>query len=59
MNLKTTPLRLFALRDLTTGKLVPDKFFSDKRAAKAARDAGGEHLRVTVGPDHRRYSKQH
>ena len=60
MNLKKiAPLRLFALRDTTTGKLIPDAFFSDKQAAKTARDAGGSHLRVTPGPDHRRYSKQH
>ena len=59
MNLKTTtPQRLFALRDLTTGKIVPNAFFADKRAAKAARDAG-QNLCVTVGPDHRRYSTQH
>lgn len=60
MNLKTTtPQRLFALRDINTGKLLPNTFFTDKRAAKTARDAGGAHLRVTPGPDHWRYDKQH
>lgn len=60
MNLKTSkPPRLFALRDISTGKLIPGTFFADKRAAKSARDAGGAHLRVTPGPDHWRYGKQH
>ena len=58
MNLKK-PLRLFALRDVTTGRLVPDTYFSDKVAAKKARDLGGPNLRVTPGPDHYRYAKQH
>lgn len=60
MNLKKpSPLRLFALRDTTTGRLIPDTYFPDKTKAKLARDAGGAHLRVTVGPDHWRWGKQH
>ena len=52
-------LRLFALRNSSTGKLVPDLYFSDKPAAKKERDernkAGGTYV-VSPGPDHRRYS---
>ncbi len=52
-------LRLFALRDSSTGKRVPDLYFSDKPAAKKGRDernkSGGNYV-VTPGPDHRRYS---
>ncbi len=52
-------LRLFALRNLSTGKLVTDIYFSDKPAAKKERDernkAGGAYV-VTPGPDHRRFS---
>lgn len=53
----TSPKRLFALRDITTGRVIPNLFFSDKLAAKKARDEGGAHLRVTLGPDHYRYKK--
>lgn len=60
MNLKTpTPPRLFALRDLTTGRLVPNEFFSSKPDAKKRRDELGASIRVTPGPDHWRYGKQH
>lgn len=53
-------LRLFALRDSTTNKIVPGQFFSDKQAAKQARNennaaAGYARYVVTNGPDHRRY----
>jgi hypothetical protein len=51
-------LRLFALRDTKTNKLVPDAFFSDKPAAKKARDelnSQGDNVVVTPGPDHRRF----
>lgn len=51
------PLRLFALRDINTGRTIPNLFFPDKLAAKKARDEGGAHLRVTLGPDHYRYKK--
>ena len=51
-------LRLFAIRDTSTNKLVPDTWFSSKDAAKRARDElsqdGGRYV-VTPGPDHRRY----
>lgn len=52
-------LRLFALRDTKTNKINPDVFFSDKPAAKKARDKlnaappGG--WVVTPGPDHRNF----
>ena len=58
--MKPNPLRLFALRDITTGRTVPNLFFSDKQQAKAARDKAvkdGMQLCVTLGPDHRRYQK--
>lgn len=52
-------LRLFALRDTSTNKLLPNTYFGDKVAAKRERDelnkAGGSYV-VTPGPDHRRYS---
>lgn len=52
-------LRLFALRNQATGKLVPELFFHDKVAAKRERDklneSGGDFV-VTPGPDHRRFS---
>ena len=50
-------LRLFALRDTKTNKVIPNAFFSDKPSAKKERDtrnAAGETLVVTPGPDHRR-----
>lgn len=53
-------LRLFALRDIFTGRTVPDLFFSDKQQAKAARDKAAKNgvpLCVTLGPDHRRRQK--
>lgn len=55
-------LRLFALRDISTGKTVPDLFFASKPEAKKERDrlnAGkGSNYVVTVGPDHRRHSSR-
>ena len=52
-------LRLFALRNTSTGKTLADTYFSDKVAAKRERDkrnkAGGSYV-VTPGPDHRRYA---
>lgn len=55
--ISSPPLRLFALRDATTGHTIPNLFFADKQMAKIARDKGGSNLRVTLGPDHRRYKK--
>jgi hypothetical protein len=51
-------LRLFAIRDLTTGRIVPDLFFPSKQAAKSKRDELGitSHC-VTYGPDHRLYKR--
>lgn len=50
-------LRLFAIRDLVTGKIIPDLYFSSKPAAKQKRDELGAATHcVTAGPDHR--SKQ-
>lgn len=50
-------LRLFALRDTVTNKLIPELFFPSKPEAKKARDERnkkGASLVVTPGPDHRR-----
>lgn len=47
-------LKLFAIRDLSTGKLIAGLFFSDKQAAKAKRKELGDTTHcVTYGPDHR------
>ena len=51
-------LRLFALRDTKTNKVIPDAFFPDKPSAKKMRDQlneSGGTVVVTPGPDHRRY----
>lgn len=52
-------LRLFALRDTASNKVVPDLYFGSKPEAKRERDRlnGGDSLRYVVvpGPDHRRY----
>lgn len=49
-------LRLFAIRSLTTNKIIPDLFFADKGVAKTERDKlGKESHCVTYGPDHRNY----
>jgi hypothetical protein len=51
-------LRLFALRNTSTGRLI-DGYYPDKPAAKKARDElnaqGVDKYVVTPGPDHRRY----
>lgn len=51
-------LKLFAIRDLTTNRIIPDLFFSDKVKAKAKRDelGAGTHC-VTYGPDHRHFQR--
>ena len=54
-------LRLFALRNAASKKVVDGVFFADKISAKKARDTynaqatGGVQYVVTPGPDHRRY----
>lgn len=49
-------LRLYALRDLATNRIIIGLYFSDKAKAKADRDTRppGTHC-VTYGPDHRKY----
>lgn len=52
-------LRLFALRNTSTGKILADTYFGDKVAAKRERDErnkAGDSYVVTPGPDHRRYA---
>lgn len=47
-------LRLFAIRDLSTNKVIPGLFFDDKQKAKAKRFSLGASTHcVTYGPDHR------
>lgn len=48
-------LRLFAIRDTQSNKIVADDF-PDKKAAKAERDrlGGAPRFVVTPGPDHRK-----
>jgi len=49
-------LKLFAIKDLTTGRLIPGLFFNSKPAAKAKRDELGSKTHcVTYGPDHRNF----
>lgn len=49
-------LKLFVIRSLTTGRVIPDLFFSDKSAAKKGRDSlGADSHVVTYGPDHRKF----
>jgi hypothetical protein len=49
-------MKLFAIRDLVTGRLIPNLFFPNKQAAKAKRDELGKSIHcVTYGPDHRAY----
>lgn len=49
-------LKLFAIRDLNTGRIIPNLFFPTKTAAKAQREALGEKTHcVTYGPDHRHF----
>lgn len=49
-------LRLFAIRDLTTGRILPELFFASKQAAKTKRDELGQSSHcVTYGPDHRHF----
>lgn len=53
-------LRLFAIRDLQTGRLIPNLYFGDKLEAKKKRDALGKNTHcVTYGPDHRHFKAAH
>lgn len=50
------PLRLFVLRDQITGRYLPGAFFHTKVLAKQAlRELNNPSLRVTYGPDHKKY----
>lgn len=53
-------LKLFALRNITTKKLLTEEFFSNKPAARVRRDELNQAEKqvlyvVTPGPDHRRF----
>lgn len=47
--------RLFQLRKYPKGPTIPNVYFSDKSAAKAARNEMGGTTVVSLGPDHRNY----
>jgi hypothetical protein len=50
-------MKLFAIRDLTSGRIIPNLYFSDKQAAKRKRaELGAATHCVTFGPDHHRYN---
>jgi hypothetical protein len=50
-------LRLFAIRDLSTGRILPQEYFASKSEAKARRDElGSASYCVTYGPDHRHFN---
>lgn len=50
-------MKLFAIRDLTTGRIIPNLFFASKAEAKAKRiELGSTTHCVTYGPDHRHWS---
>lgn len=56
-------LRLFALRNTQTNKLVTSDYYTSKPAAKRARDqankeAGQDIYVVSPGPDHRKAAKR-
>lgn len=54
--MKLPALRLFAIRDLTTNKIIPGVFFGSKQEAKLERTRrGAETHVVTNGPDHRKF----
>lgn len=53
--------KLFAIRDTRTNKVLPQLYFSEKRDAKAARDALNlsameQQFVVTPGPDHYKHT---
>ena len=53
-------LKLFALRNTATKKLLPEEFFPNKPAARVRRDELNQGLKqvlyaVTPGPSHRRF----
>ena len=49
-------LKLFVLRDQITGRYVPHLFFNTKVGAKLKlKELGNPALRVTYGPDHKKY----
>lgn len=53
-------LRLFAIRDTQTNKLVPDAYYVSKLDAKRARDGlNGPSKRYVVspGPDHHKFKR--
>ena len=50
--------RLFQLRKYPKGPTIPNVYFSDKSAAKAARNEMGGTTVVSLGPDHRNYTTE-
>ena len=50
--------RLFQLRKYPKGPTIPNVYFADKSAAKAARNEMGGTTVVSLGPDHRNYTTE-
>lgn len=49
-------MKLFSIRDLRTGRTIPNMYFSSKAAAKAKREElGAQFYCVAYGPDHRHF----
>ena len=49
-------LKLFAIRNIADGKIIPGTFFHAKQDAKAERaKLGNDTHVVTSGPDHRKF----
>lgn len=54
-------MKLFAIKNTNTNRIVPDTYFADKMLAKKARNTiseqtGQPHV-VTFGPDHKLFKK--
>ena len=50
-------LRLFAIRELSSSRIIPNLYFPSKQEAKVKRDELGAATHcVTYGPDHRHFS---
>ena len=49
--------RLFQLRKYPKGPVIPNVYFDNKSAAKAARNQMGGTTVVSLGPDHRNYTE--
>lgn len=52
-------MKLFAIRNSVTNRIIPNTYFADKALAKKARDAltaqTQQDHKLTYGPDHRKF----